>query len=146
MITNIDFRKIQSYETSSNASTVSIIEVEDDISASCELLKILLKHNQQQNWTLLLAPDLVPSKDLLDSCSIDRSKLLVIRERHLTDTAHILKSALSNGNFGAIIGYTNILRAQMLDKLSFEITNSGTKVYSLQQASTPSFNNTQVLC
>lgn len=88
---------------------VKVINVQDSIQETMALLTILQSHNSENSWTLLLAPDAVPSKALLESLSIDHKKLLVIRQRHLINIEYVLQSALTNGNFGAVISWTNML-------------------------------------
>ena len=107
----------------------NLIQIEDEISATFELLKVLHQYNSSNAWTLLIAPDHVPSKALLDSCSIDTSKLLVIRQKHLVNLEYVLNSALHNGNFAAVITWTDIVNNQLLTNLSFDLSKTNTKLY-----------------
>ena len=118
MLQTIDVRRVKSYQDTCAKTHLHLVEVDDDISATFELLKILHQFNQQPGWTLLIAPDAVPSKSLLDSCSIDKSKLLVIRQKHLSNLEYVLNSALYNGNFSAVITWTNMLSAEQLNQLA----------------------------
>ena len=129
MLESIDFHTIKSYSNKHNLNKVKVINVEDDISASFELLKILHTHNLTSGWTLLLAPDLIPSKSFLDSCSIDTGKLLVIRQKHLSNLDYVLNAALNNGNFSAVVAYTDIVEASQLSSIIEKASCNKTALY-----------------
>ncbi|AXQ98288.1 SulA-like leucine-rich domain-containing protein [Pseudoalteromonas piscicida] len=97
--------------------------VEDEIVASLELLKVLHKCQHKQGWTLLVAPDNVPNKSLLESASVDANKLLVIRQKHIYDLEYVLKSAISNGNFAAVVIWTNIASVQTINKMELPVSD-----------------------
>ena len=129
MLQPITVRTVKSYQQDELTDCVNVIQIEDDISATFELLKVLHQYNSLNAWTLLIAPDHVPSKALLDSCSIDTSKLLVIRQKHLVNLEYVLRSALHNGNFAAVITWTDMLNNQLLSNLSLNLSNTKTKLY-----------------
>ncbi|BBN81210.1 hypothetical protein PA25_11950 [Pseudoalteromonas sp. A25] len=104
-----------------------VVKTSDDICASLELLKIVHQCNQKKGWTLLIAPDNVPNKAMMDSCSIDASKLLVIRKKHILDLNYVLTSALNNGNFAAVITWTDILSPSEL--ATMRLPSSNTEIY-----------------
>ncbi|MDE3270623.1 SulA-like leucine-rich domain-containing protein [Pseudoalteromonas sp. SSM20] len=109
----------QTLEISEIASDkLKVINVQDDIQETLALIEILQKHTCENKWTLLLAPDAVPSKSLLESLSIDHSKLLIIRKRHLINIEYVVNSALKNGNFGAVVSWTNMLDEVTLSSLA----------------------------
>jgi cell division inhibitor SulA len=129
MLQPITIRTVKSYEQDTQSESVNVIQIEDDISATFELLKVLHHYNSSNAWTLLIAPDHVPSKALLDSCSIDTSKLLVIRQKHLVNLEYILNSALNNGNFAAIITWTGIVQNNQLSDLALNLNKDSAKLY-----------------
>ncbi|MBB1402646.1 SulA-like leucine-rich domain-containing protein [Pseudoalteromonas sp. SG45-1] len=129
MLQPITVRTVKSYQQDEQSDCVNLIQIEDEISATFELLKVLHQYNSSNAWTLLIAPDHVPSKALLDSCSIDTSKLLVIRQKHLVNLEYVLNSALNNGNFAAVITWTDIVNNQLLTNLSFDLSKTNTKLY-----------------
>tara|TARA_B100001063_G_scaffold243605_1_gene274617 strand:+ start:2998 stop:3441 length:444 start_codon:yes stop_codon:yes gene_type:complete len=129
MLQPITVRTVKSYQQDELSDCVNVIQIEDEISATFELLKVLHQYNSLSAWTLLIAPDHVPSKALLDSCSIDTSKLLVIRQKHLVNLEYVLLSALYNGNFAAVITWTDMLNNQLLADLSLDLNKTTTKLY-----------------
>ncbi|SFC64659.1 SulA-like leucine-rich domain-containing protein [Pseudoalteromonas denitrificans] len=137
---SIEIRKVKSYNMTHCQSSLHSIEIEDDISATFELIKILHQYNSQNGWMLLIAPDHVPSKSLLDSCSIDKSKLLVIRKKHLSNLDYVLNSALNNGNFSAVITWTNMLTKYQLASIAKVKSSSNTNLYCFTDQKKP--NNT----
>lgn len=57
MLQTTDIRTIKSYDLNQTQSSINLIEIEDEISATFELMKILHQYNSQSGWTLLIAPD-----------------------------------------------------------------------------------------
>lgn len=110
-------------KTNNHSSSIKYIKNEDEISASMELLKIIYNSNQKLGWTLLIAPDNTPSKSILESCSIDSSKLLVIRKKHITDIEYVLNSAIANGNFSAIVTWMDVIGKEQLNRLNIKPLN-----------------------
>ena len=136
MLQPITVRTVKSYKQDDKRDCVNLIQIEDEISATFELLKVLHHYNSSNAWTLLIAPDHVPSRALLDSCSIDTSKLLVIRQKHLVNLEYVLNSALNNGNFAAVITWTDIVNNQLLNSLSLDLSKTATKLYCFTKDST----------
>ncbi|MEO2279157.1 hypothetical protein [Pseudoalteromonas pernae] len=116
MLHTAAIRHVKSYKQD-NPAAINIVQTEDEISASFELLKIVHRYNKSNGWTLLIAPDHIPSRDLLDSCSIDTNKLLVIRRKHIVDVEYVLNCALQNGRYCAIITWTDIVNQHQLEKM-----------------------------
>lgn len=102
---------------------INNVIVEDEIVTSLELLKVLHKCQHKQGWTLLVAPDNVPNKSLLESASVDASKLLVIRQKHIYDLEYVLKSAISNGNFAAVVIWIDITSVQTINKMELPVSD-----------------------
>ena len=135
----------QTLEISEIASDkLKVINVQDDIQETLALIEILQKHTCENKWTLLLAPDAVPSKSLLESLSIDHSKLLIIRKRHLINIEYVVNSALKNGNFGAVVSWTNMLDEVTLSSLA--ANQSHFYGYFYHFAASKGMTNTPTLC
>ncbi|PCK31292.1 hypothetical protein [Pseudoalteromonas piscicida] len=111
---------------------INAVHVEDEIVASLELLKVLHKCQHKHGWTLLIAPDNVPNKSLLESNSVDASKLLVIRQKHIYDLEYVLKSAIINGNFAAVVLWTDIANVEGINKM--ELPVSDVAIHCFQRA------------
>lgn len=113
-------------------SQVKYIETADEICASLELLKVIHQCNQKQGWTLLIAPENVPNKAMLASCSIDSSKLLVIRQKHIVNLEYVLNAALNNGNFSAVITWTNITSKAQLESMQLNTAKASLYCFTEQ--------------
>ncbi|TMP32330.1 SulA-like leucine-rich domain-containing protein [Pseudoalteromonas rubra] len=120
-------QNISSSKTNSADKRYQLVYAEDDIVSSLELLKILYRCNSLHKWTLLIAPDNIPSKALLDTSSIDSSKLLVLRQRHLINLEYVINSALCKGNFAAVVTWTDIVSEQQLAR--FKLIDSDTELF-----------------
>ncbi|MFY8273277.1 SulA-like leucine-rich domain-containing protein [Pseudoalteromonas sp. SSDWG2] len=128
MLHTAAIRHVKSY-TEANAEPINIVQTEDEISASFELLKIIHRYNKSKGWTLLVAPDHIPSRDLLDSCSIDTNKLLVIRRKHIVDVEYVLNCALQNGRYSAVVTWTDIVDEQQLESMQLNTQNAKAQLY-----------------
>ncbi|WP_125778915.1 SulA-like leucine-rich domain-containing protein [Pseudoalteromonas rubra] len=126
-------QNISSRKTHSADKRYQLVHTEDDIVSSLELLKILYRCNSLHRWTLLIAPDNIPSKALLDTSSIDSSKLLVLRQRHLINLEYVINSALCKGNFAAVITWTDIVSEQQLAR--FKLVDSDTELFCFTRTS-----------
>ncbi|QTL35160.1 SulA-like leucine-rich domain-containing protein [Pseudoalteromonas viridis] len=126
-------QNISSHKTHSADKRYQLVHTEDDIVSSLELLKILYRCNSLHRWTLLIAPDNIPSKALLDTSSIDSSKLLVLRQRHLINLEYVINSALCKGNFAAVITWTDIVSEQQLAR--FKLVDSDTELFCFTRTS-----------
>ncbi|MCF2908133.1 hypothetical protein L1285_07335 [Pseudoalteromonas sp. DL2-H2.2] len=126
-------QNISSHKTRSADKRYQLVHAEDDIISSLELLKILYRCNSLHRWTLLIAPDNIPSKALLDTSSIDSSKLLVLRQRHLINLEYVINSALCKGNFAAVITWTDIVSEQQLAR--FKLVDSDTELFCFTRTS-----------
>ncbi|MDK2598052.1 MULTISPECIES: SulA-like leucine-rich domain-containing protein [Pseudoalteromonas] len=111
----------------SHASSLNILDAYDETTTSNELLKILSRCNSKAGWTLLIAPDQVFSKSMLDGYNIDVNKLLVLKQKDLINLEHTLDSALSNGNFAAVITWPGILTKKQIEYRS--LNHSKTALY-----------------
>ncbi|WP_125718720.1 SulA-like leucine-rich domain-containing protein [Pseudoalteromonas rubra] len=126
-------QNLSSHKTRSADKRYQLVHAEDDIISSLELLKILYRCNSLHRWTLLIAPDNIPSKALLDTSSIDSSKLLVLRQRHLINLEYVINSALCKGNFAAVITWTDIVSEQQLAR--FKLVDSDTELFCFTRTS-----------
>lgn len=105
------------------ANRINEVWVEDEITASLALLKVLHTCQNKHAWTLLIAPDNVPNKSLLESGSVDTSKLLVIRKKHIYDLEYVLKSAISNGNFASVVLWKDFSSAKAIKEMQLPASN-----------------------
>ncbi|WP_440053395.1 hypothetical protein ACSLBF_10705 [Pseudoalteromonas sp. T1lg65] len=117
---------------SSTAATksniVNTVYVADEIVASLELLKILHVDQTKLGWTLLIAPDNVPNKAMLENSNIDSSKLLIIRQKHIYNLEYVLQSAIKNGNFASVVIWTNISSPKAIEEM-LSVNNSKTGIH-----------------
>lgn len=102
------------------SKSIEWVHTEDDIIAAFKMLKIVEQYEQSNGWVLLIAPNNVPSKHLLETTSVNTDKLLVLREKHISDLAHVLHCALYNGKFSAVITWNNIVSPSQLAQLNTE--------------------------
>ena len=84
---------------------IHFVSAEDKLSEAFELIKILRQHQQSNRWTLLIAPQNIPDKALLDCCSVDMNHVLVVREKQITSVMATIESALLGSTCSAIVAW-----------------------------------------
>lgn len=112
-----------------------LIHVEDEISATFELIKIVQKADKHK-WTLLVAPAQVPNKALLSSCVQNIERLMVMRPWQLKNAEQTLKTALANGNFSAVVLWPEQVEHEVVEQLLSQPQLTQTSLYAMcwQQA------------
>ncbi|KZN50356.1 SulA-like leucine-rich domain-containing protein [Pseudoalteromonas luteoviolacea] len=119
-------------ENVNHYQSFNVLDAIDEQSINDMLLQILYRCNSKAGWTLLIAPDHVVNKSMLDSYDIDANKLLVLKQRDLINLEHTLDSALSNGNFAAVITWPGILSHKQIEHRS--LSKSKTILYCFKNS------------
>lgn len=86
----------------------------DELTASFELIKILQQFTHTNRWTLLIAPEHIPDKTLLDCCSIDMERVLVVHEKQISNTLATIENALSHATCSAVIAWCGNIKQNKL--------------------------------
>ena len=81
------------------------LHAHDELSRAFELIKVLRQHQSNNRWTLLVAPQHIPDKALLNCCSVDMSHVLIVREKQIPSMVETLESALKHHTCGAIVAW-----------------------------------------
>ncbi|WP_199611423.1 SulA-like leucine-rich domain-containing protein [Flocculibacter collagenilyticus] len=121
-------------------NVVQLIKVEDELSATFELIKIVKKHAHSKKWTLLIAPEHVPSKQLLNSCSVNFEHVLVIHEKQITNKLDVIRNALKYGTCSAVVTWMDVFTTDMLNELNHLTNASSCAFYALNKQTVPISN------
>lgn len=87
------------------ASHWHFLQAQDELSRSFELIKVLRQHQQNKRWTLLIAPEHIPDKALLECCSVDMSHVLIVREKQISSIMEAIETALNCNTCCAIVAW-----------------------------------------
>ena len=95
-----------------------MIKTDDELSESFELIKILRLYQQSNRWTLLIAPQNIPDKALLDCCSVDMDRVLVVREKQISSVLATIENALSPATCSAVVAWCNNINSTKMAQIN----------------------------
>lgn len=110
-----------------------LVTTQDSLSESFELIKILRSHQYSGRWTVLIAPQNIPDKALLQCCSVDMGKVLVVHARQNTDVLATVENALSQSTCSAVVAWSELLPQQNFKQLSQLAAKSNCHFYSFNR-------------
>ena len=103
----------------------------DDIDSHFELIKIIKRYECCSGWTLLIAPDHLPKKEVLLSCSINLDKVLIVHKKHCQDVLNCANRALRHDNCSALVIWSDLLTGTEVANLQGQARSVGTALYML---------------
>lgn len=116
---------------------IQFISAEDKLSESFELIKIIKQHQHSNRWILMIAPQNIPDKALLDCCSVEMNHVLVIREKQITSILATIENALLHSTCSAIIAWSghwqNQLSQRKLEHIQLMARRSECQFYGFTQ-------------
>jgi cell division inhibitor SulA len=82
---------------------------QDELNIQYELLKIIKRFEYCSGWTLLIAPDHLPKKDILNSYDVNLDKVLIVHKKHCTDILFTAYQGLRNQNCSALVIWDGLI-------------------------------------
>ena len=110
----------------------SIVDNEQAISQHLELIRIIKRHEQCHGWTLLIAPDHLPNKQILLNAGINLNKVLIIHKKNCCDVLFRAYQSLKQDNFSALVVWDNLLTQNERDLLTIKAEFTTTSLYMLK--------------
>ena len=110
-----------------------MIKTDDELSESFELIKILRLYQQSNRWTLLIAPQNIPDKALLDCCSVDMDRVLVVREKQISSVLAAIENALSHATCSAVVAWCNNINSTKMAQINQLAEKSGCHFYAFNK-------------
>lgn len=104
---------------------------DNEISQHIELIRIIKRYEHCHGWTLLIAPDHLPKKDVLVDAGINLDKVLIIHKKHCTDVLFKAYQALKQDNFSALVVWDNLLTENEMKLLDIKAEYTTTSLYFL---------------
>ncbi|MFT4929377.1 MAG: cell division inhibitor SulA [Phenylobacterium sp.] len=94
------------------------VKTNDELEATFELVKILCQFQHSNRWTLLVAPENIPDKALLNCCAVDMDRVLVVHEKQITNVLSTIENALSHATCSAVIAWCNTITPTKLTEIN----------------------------
>jgi cell division inhibitor SulA len=118
MTMDIKRRVATSYQNKTSQVYSHLVETDDSLSANFELIKILRQHQLSNRWTVLIAPENIPDKALLNCCSVDLGRVLVVHEKQISSVLATIENALSQSTCSAVIAWCDAISSTKLAQIN----------------------------
>jgi cell division inhibitor SulA len=118
-----------------------LVTTEDTLSANFELIKILRSFEQSVRWTLLIAPQNIPDKALLNCCSVDMGKVLVVHEKRISSVMATIENALSQATCSAVVAWCEDISASKMIHINELAQKSQCHFYAFNKQNTNTNKN-----
>ncbi len=98
------------------------VNTDDELESTFELIKLLRQFEQSDRWTLLIAPENLPDKSLLNGCAVDMDRVLVIHEKQTQSIQNsiedTIETALSHATCSAVIAWCHNISQPRLSEIN----------------------------
>jgi cell division inhibitor SulA len=111
-------RIVKSYQDGQQQTYSHVVKTEDTLSANFELIKILRSFHQSGRWTLLIAPENIPDKTLLNCCSVDMDNVLVVHEKRINSVMATIENALSQATCSAVVAWCDNISGNKMRQIN----------------------------
>lgn len=108
----------------------------DLVDTHLELLKIIKRYEFSDGWTLLIAPEKLPDRQILDSCSINLNKVLTVHKRFCKSAFELAKKAIFFDNCAVLVIWDDSISGLELELIRKQAHNNGTALYLLNSEQT----------
>ncbi|MBU2882242.1 hypothetical protein KO525_05970 [Psychrosphaera sp. B3R10] len=108
----------------------------DLLDTHLELLKIIKRYEFSDGWTLLIAPEKLPDKQILNSCSINLSKVLTVHKRYCKSAFELAKKAIFFDNCAVLVIWDDSISGLELELIRKQAHENGTALYLLNSDQT----------
>lgn len=113
--------------TQGNSNLIS----KDIIDTHLELIKIIKRYEFSAGWTLLIAPEQLPDKHIMNSCSVNLDKVLTVKRKYCRSAFELAKQAISYDNCAVLVIWDNTISGLELSQIRIKAQENGTALYLL---------------
>ena len=101
------------YNTKRNELSQSVLtntnNKQDELNLHYELIKIIKRFEYCSGWTLLIAPDHLPKKEILKRYDVNLEKVLIVHKKHCSDILFTAYQGLRNENCSALVIWDGLI-------------------------------------
>lgn len=103
----------------------------DLIDTHLELIRIIKRYEYSAGWTLLIAPEKLPDRNIMASCSVKLDKVLTIRKKYCRSAFEIAKQAIAFENCAVLVIWDDVINGVELANIREMAHQHGTALYLL---------------
>ena len=106
-------------------------QIEHELDAHQELIKIISRYQGCHGWTLLIAPNHLPNKATLKAAGINLEKVLILHKKNCPDVLFSAYQAIKNDNCSALVIWEELVSSVEWQLLESRAKTSDTHLYLL---------------
>lgn len=106
-------------------------QIEHELDAHQELIKIISRYQACHGWTLLIAPNHLPNKATLKAAGINLEKVLILHKKNCPDVLFSAYQAIKNDNCSALVIWEELVSSVEWQLLESRAKTSATHLYLL---------------
>ena len=104
-----------------------------ELSDHLELVNIIKRFEYCSGWTLLIAPDHLPKKDVLKRYAVNLDKVLIVHKKHCNDVLFTAYQGLRNENCSALVIWDGLISSSEHALLNAKAKTVNTALYLLNK-------------
>ena len=105
--------------------------IEQELDAHQELIKIISRYQECHGWTLLIAPNHLPNKATLKAAGLNLEKVLILHKKNCPDVLFSAYQAIKNDNCSALVIWEELVSSVEWQLLESRAKTSSTHLYLL---------------
>ncbi len=112
---------------------MALSEQQQDIDSHIELIKIIKRFEYCCGWTLLIAPDHLPKKQVLKQHAVNLDKVLIVHKKQCSDVLLTAYQGLKNENCSALVIWDGLISNSEYALLAAKAKTVNTSLYLLNK-------------
>lgn len=112
---------------------LEISEQQQEIDTHIELIKIIKRFEYCCGWTLLIAPDHLPKKQVLKQHAVNLDKVLIVHKKQCSDVLLTAYQGLKNENCSALVIWDGLINDSEYALLAAKANTVNTSLYILNK-------------
>ena len=104
-----------------------------ELNSHLELVNIIKRFEYCSGWTLLIAPDHLPRKDVLKKYAVNLDKVLIVHKKHCNDVLFTAYQGLRNENCSALVIWDGLISTSEYALLNAKAKTVNTALYLLNK-------------
>ena len=105
--------------------------IEQELDAHQELIKIISRYQECHGWTLLIAPNHLPNKATLKAAGLNLEKVLILHKKNCPDVLFSAYQAIKKDNCSALVIWEELVSSVEWQLLESRAKTSSTHLYLL---------------
>ena len=115
------------------ALLLNVDNEQDQFNLHYELITIIKRFEYCNGWTLLIAPEHLPKKEILRSYDVNLDKVLIVHKKHCTDVLFTAYQSLRNENCSALVIWDGLISQSEYGLLNAKAKAANSALYLINK-------------